>query len=385
MICIGFLIVQNLFSQSRIATVNAGSHLIKTTDWSEFKTANILVTKLDGSKSHIYTYNTVRATNPNAMNVDGLEDDFEQGSEVKVYILKPKASGFKSKPILAKVNGGSHLMKTTDWSIYNNKTILVEEINGLNQNVYSYSSARPINANAMYVDGISADFEQNTDVHVYIIETFNFANGNVGIGTTTPSAKLEILRDANLTSSISLPSSALVLRADNDGSDATLRFGVDNTNLKAVIQTQQTSTGSKFDLLLNPFGGNVGIGTTNPGTWKLAVNGNIRAKEIKVETGWSDFVFYDDYKLPTLQEVENHIKEKGHLKDIPSAKDVEENGVFLGEMDSKLLQKIEELTLYTIQQEKTLEKQSKEIQNLKLLNQKFLELQLRLDKLENKN
>ena len=121
--------------------------------------------------------------------------------------------------------------------------------------------------------------------------------------------------------------------------------------------------------------GNVGIGTTNPGSWKLAVNGQIRAKEIKVETGWSDFVFFKDYKLPTLEEVEDHIKEKGHLKDIPSANEVEENGIFLGEMNSKLLQKIEELTLYTIQQQK-------EIEELKLQNQKLLKLQLRIEQLE---
>ncbi|MEP1487201.1 MAG: hypothetical protein ABJK28_02090 [Algibacter sp.] len=57
-------------------------------------------------------------------------------------------------------------------------------------------------------------------------------------------------------------------------------------------------------------GGNVGIGTTNPGSWKLAVNGEIRAKEIKVETDWSDFVFHNNYKLPTLKEVETHIKKK---------------------------------------------------------------------------
>lgn len=123
--------------------------------------------------------------------------------------------------------------------------------------------------------------------------------------------------------------------------------------------------------------GNIGIGTNNPDLWKLAVNGKIRAKEIKVETGWSDFVFFEDYELPTLEEVENHIKEKGHLKNIPSAKEVAENGIFLGQMDSKLLQKIEELTLYTIQQQK-------EIEELKLQNQKLLEFQLRLEKLESK-
>ncbi|VVV02071.1 MULTISPECIES: hypothetical protein [Mesonia] len=143
---------------------------------------------------------------------------------------------------------------------------------------------------------------------------------------------------------------------------------------------------------------NIGIGTVSPGSWKLAVNGKVRAKEVKVETGWSDFVFNKEYELPSLQEVENHIKQKGHLKDIPSAKEVEENGIFLGEMDAKLLQKIEELTLYTIQQEKKIEnltlykiqqekkieQQYKEIKKLKLLNEKLLELQNRLEKLEQK-
>ncbi|PHS07649.1 MAG: hypothetical protein COA88_08090 [Kordia sp.] len=136
--------------------------------------------------------------------------------------------------------------------------------------------------------------------------------------------------------------------------------------------------------------GNVGIGTSNPGTYKLAVNGNIRAKEIKVETGWSDFVFENDYSLPTLKEVAQHIQEKGHLKDIPSAKDVEENGIFLGEMDAKLLQKIEELTLYTIAQEKKINvanvkiaQLETETENFKKLRQIVFELQAKIEKIEN--
>ena len=100
--------------------------------------------------------------------------------------------------------------------------------------------------------------------------------------------------------------------------------------------------------------GNVGIGTTNP-TEKLAVNGTVKAKDfLETSSGWSDFVFEEDYDLPTLEEVEKHIADKGHLKDIPSAEEVAEKGIFLGEMSSKLLQKIEELTLYTIAQEKEL-------------------------------
>ncbi|MCX2679347.1 hypothetical protein OOZ15_05275 [Galbibacter sp. EGI 63066] len=139
--------------------------------------------------------------------------------------------------------------------------------------------------------------------------------------------------------------------------------------------------------------GNVGIGTWNPDS-KLAVNGKVHAKEVKVDVvGWSDFVFEKDYDLPTLEEVEQHIKEKGHLKDIPSAKEVEENGVYLGEMDAKLLQKIEELTLYIIEQERQIMQQQSINKNLdakrleqkneiKKLKEKNKELELRLDNLE---
>jgi len=98
--------------------------------------------------------------------------------------------------------------------------------------------------------------------------------------------------------------------------------------------------------------GNLGIGISSPSE-KLAVNGKIRAQEIKVETAnWPDYVFAKDYKLPSLQETEKHIREKGHLPGIPSAEEVKANGVDLGEMNAKLLKKIEELTLYLIQSEK---------------------------------
>ncbi len=118
--------------------------------------------------------------------------------------------------------------------------------------------------------------------------------------------------------------------------------------------------------------GLVGIGEVDPDS-KLSVNGNIHTKEVKVDLiGWSDFVFENNYNLPTLKEVEQHIKEKGHLKDIPSAKEVAKNGILLGEMDAKLLQKIEELTLYTINQEKRIKSLESKNEKLILLVEKLL-------------
>jgi hypothetical protein len=111
--------------------------------------------------------------------------------------------------------------------------------------------------------------------------------------------------------------------------------------------------------------GNIGIGTSSftDGTdsYRLSVSGAIRAQRVKVYTTWADYVFNKDYNLPTLEEVEKHILEKGYLKDIPSEKEVLENGIELGEMNKLLLQKIEELTLYIIDMNKQLEEVKSQI------------------------
>lgn len=104
----------------------------------------------------------------------------------------------------------------------------------------------------------------------------------------------------------------------------------------------------------NYFGGNLGIGTRATGTSKLAVEGTIAARRIKVtQSGtWPDFVFDAGYKLPSLQDVEAYIKANKHLPEVPSAAEVAKDGLDVGEMNKILLQKIEELTLHVIEGEK---------------------------------
>lgn len=112
-------------------------------------------------------------------------------------------------------------------------------------------------------------------------------------------------------------------------------------------------------------GGNVGIWTTVP-TEMLSVKGNVKAqKMIVAQTGWSDYVFDSSYQLKPLTEVEQFIKQNKHLPDIPSAIEVEEKGVSVGDNQALLLKKIEELTLYMIEMKKENKKQQEEIEMLK--------------------
>lgn len=142
--------------------------------------------------------------------------------------------------------------------------------------------------------------------------------------------------------------------------------------------------------------GKAGIGVSNFSCtscsgYRLFVKGALKAEKIKLdiasENGWADYVFKSDYQLPRLEEVEQHIQEKGHLPNIPSAEEVVKNGIELGEMKARLLAKIEELTLYTIDLNKrnqSLTQQSSELDNQINNQNKVIDtLQKRIEKLEN--
>lgn len=111
--------------------------------------------------------------------------------------------------------------------------------------------------------------------------------------------------------------------------------------------------------------GNVAIGTFDTRGYKFSVNGNIRAKEIKVENNnWPDYVFEPSYQLLDLDRLERFIKLNKHLPGVPSAKEVENNGANLGEMNAVLLKKIEELTLHVIELNKLVQQQQKALNTI---------------------
>ncbi|MEQ9006472.1 MAG: hypothetical protein RLP12_01210 [Ekhidna sp.] len=186
-------------------------------------------------------------------------------------------------------------------------------------------------------------------------------NGQIGVGTSAIGNYLFTLRQSETGAGngmrITNGSGTQHMQLWSGGSGVVID-AEGNANLH--LRTNNT------DRLFIQNNGQVGIGTNSMGSHQLAVEGSIGAREIKVEaSGWSDFVFEKDYELRTLEEVEQHINENGHLPEIPSEEEVTENGVNLGEMNAKLLQKIEELTLYMIDMNKRMNQLETENTQLK--------------------
>ena len=198
-------------------------------------------------------------------------------------------------------------------------------------------------------------------------------DGSFGVGIASPRDIFD-LKDAN--------ASGVGIIIDNGYGEASkaLRFFNNSTEIGRIdVKGRNTSVSNmpymSFDLyntdnstletaMFIDKHSNIGVGTTNPNGNRLAVNGTIRAKEVIVETGWSDFVFEDSYTLRSLAEVETHIKEHGHLPDVPSAAVVESEGLSVGEAQKIMMQKIEELTLYVIEQDKKIAAQDLRIKEL---------------------
>jgi hypothetical protein len=216
--------------------------------------------------------------------------------------------------------------------------------------------------------------------------------GKIGIGTSAPGVGTGVDTKLHIYGSGTNASGRTEVRVENSSATAAARIGVLNssgggigiesfgTDYVGALAGMQAvhATGSLIFIgsNLGPSGGTgtisfrpggydtssetvrftpnglVGIGTTTP-TEKLSVNGNIRAKEIKVETqNWPDYVFSSSYKSRSLAELEQFIKLNSHLPEIPSADEVQSEGIAVGEMNAKLLKKIEELTLYLIEMDK---------------------------------
>jgi hypothetical protein len=191
------------------------------------------------------------------------------------------------------------------------------------------------------------------------------ANGNVGIGMTNPMAKLDVNGGIN---SLGIQTHIISLTGFGDGYTA-ISANADALVINADAGWGEVIIGSfdddnRCNFLIN---GNVGIGKTNPGA-KLDIAGGVRADSIVINTGGADFVFDERYDLSSLEKVEKYINENKCLPGIAKAKTMQTEGVNVGALQTQLLQKVEELTLYLIEQNKRIKKLEEE--NLALQTKK---------------
>lgn len=185
-----------------------------------------------------------------------------------------------------------------------------------------------------------------------------YFTGNVGIGTTLPAAKLHVYGGTDAE-----PSSGGFIVA---GSVSSTNIAIDNNEIMA------RNNGAPSILYLNDDGGdvalcfeggNVMIGTHTPAAgYILSVDGKGMFEEIKVQTSsnWPDYVFDENYKLPSLYALELSIKTYKHLPGMPSSEKVHKEGILVGDMQTKMVEKIEELTLYIISLQKQIDELKKQ-------------------------
>ncbi|SEL98681.1 hypothetical protein [Parapedobacter koreensis] len=210
------------------------------------------------------------------------------------------------------------------------------------------------------------------------------SSGNVGIGVS-PQDKLHVKGDVRF-ERLTGGSNFLRIHSDANGSYLTSDDpGTNHKHLTLQVVSPNSESGARHlyfktgvkggsmsTRMLIHHNGNVGIGTTSPKA-KLAVEGTVLAKEVKVKTDIAvpDYVFEPGYELTTLVDVEAYVKEHKHLPEIPSAEDIEKGGLDLAEMNLLLLKKVEELTLHLIAKEKSEQELKQYLHRLDAENSSF--------------
>jgi hypothetical protein len=173
-------------------------------------------------------------------------------------------------------------------------------------------------------------------------------NGYVGIGTITPTAQFHTTGTVRLAGLTSDSTKTRVLVSDTSGN-------LFYRSASSLVGHWQYVNGTEYDSL-----DNIAIGTSNPQGYKFAVNGTAIFTKVKVKTAgtWPDYVFAKDYHLPDLQWLEDYLARYRHLPDIASEAEVQKDGIDVGDNQAALLKKVEELTLYLIEENKALKEQN---------------------------
>ena len=313
---------------------------------------------------------------PGNNNTQGWE--FPYGTKLSVY-----GSTFRTFELMNSKGGNAAEEGRMIFRIWNTSNSQWTEWRKLiHEGVSSLTINGPIHSNQYVVDENSKITFTKTNSNAIIIRRDNANNLSFTSPSNTsftfPNNNMVQIRTTNATG-IELKSTGSINIYNGREGENLLDLHTDRawalrqyrSDAFAALQLINYEGGNK-DFLITT-NGNVGIGTTSPKA-KLAVNGDILATEVRVESvvGGPDYVFKEDYPLASLEEIKAYITANKHLPEVPSAKEMEANGIKLGEMNMLLLKKIEELTLLMIEQNQSMKSyqtqltaQQKEIEQLK--------------------
>jgi hypothetical protein len=353
----------------------------------------------------------IGTTNPNSRLEVGVTHDFNQDEEMRIgsyYNSKFYGIGMNYR-IDPNGNPSNHIIDYSGGTRYNAISLVGNKV-----------GIGTTNPNSRLEVGVNHDFNQDEEMRIgsyynskfygigmnyridgngspsnHIIDysggarynAISLVGNKVGIGTANPNSRLEVGVDHAINQDEEMRIGSYY-NSKFYGIGMNYRIDANGGPSNHIIDYSGGTRYNAITLLNNK----VGIGTANPDA-RLTVNGDIHATEVKVTQNVpADYVFEKyylgqsslkpDYTLLTLSEVEKFTEANHHLPNVPSAKEIKENGLLLGEMSNVLLQKVEELTLYAIDQQKTISKQTETIEKLKKENESFKKLEERLATIE---
>lgn len=391
---------------------NTAANFIGNTDDVplQIKTNNTTIAKYDAAKSNIFLgVNSGLNADPAATGTISMGQAAGYGANGTGNIYMGYAAGYFHR------NGSNNILIGNNNFLYGNVSDNFSNSVSIGDDVYVFESNRIKIGNSNHNTGVGLLFNQTPDHTLVVgkrrqsgpdvnagalailgssnISHFNYGNtedtyirggkllsrvyindGNggdvilgsptssqIGIGTATP----DVNARATIQTAMDYTTALVIRNPSNSIEFKTYLGGVNNGNTVSVGTTGNNPiafyTNSVNRLFVDGFG-SVGIGTDNPGIYKLAVNGSIRAKELRINTGWADYVFAKSYRLKPLAEVERYIKKHQHLPGIAPAATLQKEGVDISAMQTKMMEKIEELTLYLIEANKKIEALEKRVQ-----------------------
>ncbi|MBW6459852.1 MAG: hypothetical protein K0B08_04695 [Bacteroidales bacterium] len=245
--------------------------------------------------------------------------------------------------------------------------------NSTDRYMFTVSEFRPFSNNALNLGTTAVQWKK-----LYAID--GYYTGQVGVVTQSPLGKFHV-HDAVNTNAIMY----ITPKSSTDNDSATIFLGEDRWGDFGMYWLydgvgDEIELWGKFatarygpHLRIKRDNGDVAVGNFFASGYKLSVAGKVICTEVRVEGvgNWPDYVFAGDYKLMSLQEVEQWVRQHHHLPGIPSSAEVEAGGFELGDMQRRLLEKVEELTLYAIEQDKKIDRLEKKLADLENNNRKI--------------